>query len=82
MHDAASNFEKIKYKDSAQDMYQEFVRRAKRIAHAPDKYTFRSKYMERLPANIRAEIIKAGVTAEISTTRDIVEQAVIEENTL
>ena len=82
IQEAMDKFHNTRYKTNTEDFYQELCRLALRMVHPPDKYTFRTRLLSRLPSSIRRKIVEKGITAEVSTTEAIVKAARIAEDTV
>lgn len=78
--EAADEFNTVKYKDSVQELYQAMLKSANRMIEKPDPYTFKDKYMKKIPRNIREEVLRRGVSAEHSSIRTLVQNAVAVEH--
>ncbi|KAK0462656.1 uncharacterized protein EV420DRAFT_1735524 [Desarmillaria tabescens] len=75
------HFERVQYtfEGGVRQLFASLLRFANMMPSPPDIYTFRRRLMISLPSNIRQEVTRMGLTAEVSTVNDIMQRALIVE---
>ncbi|KAK0447157.1 hypothetical protein EV421DRAFT_2033557 [Armillaria borealis] len=75
------HFEHVQYsfEGGVRQLFASLLRFTNMMPSPPDVYTFRRRLMISLPSNIRQEITRMGLTAEVSTVNDIMQHALIVE---
>ncbi|SJL18541.1 uncharacterized protein ARMOST_22135 [Armillaria ostoyae] len=75
------HFERVQYtfEGGVRQLFASLLRYANMMPSPPDIYTFRRRLMISLPSNIRQEVTRMGLTAEVSTVNDIMQRALFVE---